>query len=46
MSEPSYLEEYCNMRDHAISDFVIAYGRDPTDEEIEEEIEALMDRYR
>jgi len=46
MSEPSYLEEYCNMCDAAISDFITAFGREPSEDELEEEIEALLDRYR
>ncbi len=46
MSEPSYAEERANMRDIAYHDFTIAYGREPTEEEVEYELEALMDRYR
>lgn len=46
MSEPSYWEEYANMVDSAIESFKIAYGREPTEEEVEEEVEALIDRYR
>jgi len=33
-------------RDQAYSDFVMAYGRDPTEDELEYEVESLMDRYR
>lgn len=46
MSEPIYLEEYVNIRDAAYSDFVMCYNREPTEEELEDELESLMDRYR
>jgi len=46
MSEPSYLEEYANMRDAAYSDFITAYNREPTEEEVEDEVEYLIDKYR
>jgi hypothetical protein len=46
MSELSYLEEYCNISDQAYSDFVTAIGREPTEDELEYEVESLMDRYR
>lgn len=46
MSEICYLEEYANLVDTAYEEFKIAYDREPTEEELEHEIEALKDRYR
>lgn len=46
MSEPCYGEEYANMLDAAYEQAKMYYEREPTVEEIDEELEALMDRYR
>jgi hypothetical protein len=46
MSEPSYLECMANLRDAAYDMAKTYYEREPTEEEIEEEMEYLVDRYR
>lgn len=38
MSNPNYSDEYYNLRDNVYSDLEIYLGRQPTEEEIEEEI--------
>ncbi len=35
-----------NINDQAYSDFVTAMGREPTEDELDYEVESLMDRYR
>lgn len=35
-----------NIIDEAYTMFVTVYGRDPTEDELEYEVQALLDRYR
>jgi hypothetical protein len=45
MSEPCYLECQAWLRDQAYEIALAYYEREPTEEEIEDEIENLLDRY-
>jgi len=39
MSNPSFLDKYSNARDNVYNDLNIYLGREPTEEEVDQEIE-------
>jgi hypothetical protein len=45
MSDPCYEEEHANLRDRAYYDCILYYGREPTEDELQEHIEGLEDEY-